>query len=508
VADRPMSERSWVLPHLSTAVDIAPGVAAGRAASAPGDRVGPTGDRAAPATGNPSIHDLQHWELRFVGPTRRVRRLRRLRRTAVGLLVLGLLTFGLVDDLQTQARLHGREVQLTATKALAVATARLAVYTEGLLRKAVAERDFDQGTFDQLSAQLASDQQQLAQAQQVLAATNSNLATLNTCVTGVQQAVGAMAGGNQQASIAAISAVATPCESLQSAGAGGPVYPFDFPDPDVIDAAGTYFAYGTNSAEGNIQIITSTDLTHWTPVGNALPRLASWARPGATWAPSVVALNGAYLLFYTADAGSRECISVATSARPQGPFVDSSSAPLMCQPTLGGSIDPAPYLDGAGRPYLTWKSNGGSGQPATIWAQPLASSGTGLAPGTSPSALIAPSQPWEGAIVEAPFMWRANGTYYLFYSGNNWDSTSYAEGVAVCAGPLGPCAKPLAHPDYASQPNLVSPGGASVFADSQGNPWIAFHAYLPSAVGYPNARLLFLRRVSFASGLPEVGAPS
>ena len=36
-------------------------------------------------------------------------------------------------------------------------------------------------------------------------------------------------------------------------------------------------------------------------------------------------------------------------------------------------------------------------------------------------------QPWEGDVVEAPFMWENNGTFYLFYSAN-----SYANGACTC----------------------------------------------------------------------------
>jgi hypothetical protein len=125
-----------------------------------------------------------------------------------------------------------------------------------------------------------------------------------------------------------------------------------------------------------------------------------------------------------------------------------------------------------------------------------------MAAHSAPTALLQPSQPWEGTVVEGPFMWSSAGNYYLFYSGNNWNSASYAIGVAVCQGPLGPCTKPLSGPFYASQPNLVGPGGASIFQDPKGEAWIAFHAWLPGAVGYPNARLLFVRPLSSLGTLP------
>jgi beta-xylosidase len=179
---------------------------------------------------------------------------------------------------------------------------------------------------------------------------------------------------------------------------------------------------------------------------------------------------------------------------------------LECQANLGGSIDAAPYLDAAGQPFLTWKSNGGDGQPATIWAQALDPQGTALL-GTKPTELLQPSQPWEGSVVEAPTMLADDGSYFLFYSGNNWDSADYAIGVARCAGALGPCVKPMAQPLFGSQPNLQGPGGETVFTDDEGQLEMAFQAWLPGAIGYPHPRLLFIRQLDIADGLPRVESP-
>ena len=54
----------------------------------------------------------------------------------------------------------------------------------------------------------------------------------------------------------------------------GLAYPFDFPDPFVLMVGGTYYAYATNSVEGNIQIIQSSDRTHWTAVRQRPPQSA------------------------------------------------------------------------------------------------------------------------------------------------------------------------------------------------------------------------------------------
>ncbi len=424
--------------------------------------------------------------------------------------VIALLTFGLTDDLLTQVRLHHTQVHLTATRTALKETRALLASAERSLANVQATRSTDQATLEKLSGELAAAQQRLGQAKQGQALQNLSIATLDTCVNGVQQAIGDLQSGNSQGAISAIASVATPCESLQGSTAGGPVYPFDFADPDVIDVGGTYLGYATNAAGGNVQIIESSDLSHWKTVGDALPRLAAWASPDFTWAPAVLQLGSTFLLYYTVvpSGTSLDCISVGVSHAPQGPFVDSSTGPLVCQSSLGGSIDPAPFIAASGAPYLAWKSNGGSGQPDTIWAQALSPSGTAMASGSAAAMLLRPSQAWEGSVVEGPAMWVWHGGYFLFYAGNDWNSGSYALGVATCAGPLGPCKKPLGGPVYASQSNLAGPGGPSVFPDATGQPWIAFHAWLPQGVGYPNARLLFLRRLGFSGGMPQVEPPA
>jgi beta-xylosidase len=355
-------------------------------------------------------------------------------------------------------------------------------------------------------ASLSSARTGLSDAKTSVASQGVDIAVLNTCLGGVEQALNAIAVGDDNGAVTSISAVSGSCQALQGQGNGGPVFPFDFPDPDVIRVGSVYYGYATNSAAGNIQMIQSTDLVHWTVDGNALPHIAPWARTGATWAPGVLELQSTFVLYYAAVDGptGKECISAAVATDPRGPFVDNSSAPLVCQLALGGSIDPSPFFDAAGTPYLAWKSQGANGQPSTIWSQRLAADGTAVSGGL-PQALLVPSQPWEGGVVEGPFVLLWSGRYYLFYSANDWNSSNYAIGVAVCQGPTGPCTKPLDHSIVVSQGAAMSgPGGPSLFTDTQGRLWIAFHAWLPSAVGYPHSRLLFLRQVTFTDNRPVV----
>jgi beta-xylosidase len=364
-----------------------------------------------------------------------------------------------------------------------------------------------------LEASIASTLAQLSTTDSVLASTNAHavtqgasINTLQTCLGGVQNALSQIRANDNSQAAKEISAVSGACTQLDGGTSAGLVYPFDFPDPDVILIGQTYVAYATNSVAGNIQIIESTDLTHWTAVGNALPSLPAWAEPNFTWAPSLASIDGHFLLYYAADvAGSgTECISVATASQPQGPFIDTSSAPLECQKSLGGSIDPFTFIDRNGSPYLLWKT-GGPGS-SKIWSEQLAPTGTTTAPGASPTVLLVPDQSWESGTIEAPDMITSGGRDFLFFSGNDWGTAKYAVGVAICSGPLGPCRDASPDPVLSSGTGAVGPGGESVFTDASGTYWMAFDAWVPGAVGFPNSRGLYLRRLALSGPAPVVAA--
>ncbi|HEX4081846.1 MAG TPA: glycoside hydrolase family 43 protein, partial [Acidimicrobiales bacterium] len=342
---------------------------------------------------------------------------------------------------------------------------------------------------------------------QSVARTGQALTDLQDCLLGVDGAYGALTGGdNLPGAVAALDDSSGDCLAADGGAASGLAYPFDFPDPFVLTVGDTYYAYGTNAAAGNIQIVTSTDLAHWSPVGDALPQLPSWAAPGGgTWAPSVLQLGGTFVLYFSAIYGTanEQCIGAAVSSSPTGPFVDASNFPIVCQLAQGGSIDPSPFVDPAGGLFLDWKSQGANGQAPTIWAQPMAGTGTQLT-GNSPTAILGPSQSWEHGWTEAPDMFWLDGQRYLFYAGSDWKTASYGVGVGECRGPLGPCHKPLDHPIFSSQAIIAGPGGASAFTDVDGQPWIAFAAWLTGEVGFPHSRVLFLRPLEVVDGVPAV----
>ena len=218
-----------------------------------------------------------------------------------------------------------------------------------------------------------------------------------------------------------------------------PVIDVNFPDPGFLAAGGMFYLYGTEGEGLNVQTMTSADLVDWTPGGDALPQLGAWALPGKTWAPEVISVGDGFVMFYTAadQASGRQCIGRAVAAAPIGPFVDQDPAPFVCQPDLGGSIDPNPVRTPDGSMYLYWKNDGNCcGQPVHIWGQQLdPEAGAQLG---DPVPLLSNTQPWEGDLVEAPQMVVHDGAYVLFYAANTYNTDRYTQGYADCAGALGP----------------------------------------------------------------------
>ncbi len=308
------------------------------------------------------------------------------------------------------------------------------------------------------------------------------------------------------------------CGGGGSAGTNPPDNPVtnsigDFPDPFVLVDNGLYFAYATNGQGKNVQVLRSSDRLAWTPLADAMPELPSWARTTGSfvWAPEVIKLGGRYLLYFTARDKTidKQCIGVAVANKPEGPFKDVSSQPLVCQVAEGGTIDASPFLDG-GKLFLYFKNDGNCcGQPTWLYAQELAADGLSLL--GAPVRLLRNEHAWEGAVIEAPTMLLYAGSYFLFYSGNDYGGTPYAVGYATCAGPIGPCTAAPENPilkSRATAPVLIGPGHTSIFLVGTQH-WMAYHAWEVLANGQRGSRrLLYIDKLNWVDGKPVVRGPT
>jgi beta-xylosidase len=314
--------------------------------------------------------------------------------------------------------------------------------------------------------------------------------------------------------------------SAQSA--SRPAMPMNFPDPFVLFIGDRYLAYSTNYMNVNVPVAFSTDLRTFRPLADpshpsgfrdALPTLPPWARPGRTWAPEVIRIGDRYVLYFSAHhrRSDRQCIGVATSREPRGPFVPQGEEPLACQHELGGTIDASPFRDSDGTLYLYFKNDGNhpSARTATqIWGQAMAPDGLSLT--GEPVALARNDAEWEGHIVEAPYMVRRpSGAYVLFFSANDfawqrWQRlSSYATGFATCRTPLGPCTDAAENPILASRrdPSCLSGPGHPMVLTADGRDYIAFHAWAARGSCRPagDARFLHIAPVTWNGDVPSVG---
>ncbi len=286
-------------------------------------------------------------------------------------------------------------------------------------------------------------------------------------------------------------------------------YPPDFPDPAIVFTGGRYWAYATGTAGNQLQVMSSADLRSWSQPYDPLLKLPLWATAGQTWHPSVLTVNGLFVMFYSVrdTALRRQCISEALATVATGPFVDSSLEPLICQPEQGGSIDPAPFVDfSTGRTYLVWKSDDDAiGRPSRLWAQQLTFDGRSL---VGPRAqLLVQHAAWQSPTIEGPAMTRVGRTYYLFYGANAWWTDTSGIGYATCASPLGPCTdQSAAGPWLQSFLAMRGPQGPSIFTGPDGVTELAFAAWTGSP-GYANrsSRSLWISRLVFRGGIPSLG---
>ena len=298
------------------------------------------------------------------------------------------------------------------------------------------------------------------------------------------------------------------------------------PDPTGIDDrrfTATYWSYGTG---GLFPIAKSTDLVHWTSAGSAFQSRPAWVPQQGTWnpwAPSVIgtgrpcpgATSGnCYVMFYAArGAGAGfQCIGVATSSSPGGPFADqgtlqtdpptpdAANRPFGCGDAAGyGYIDPDPFIDSDGHAYLYLSAGeacdpggGGCKLAPTISVIPLADD---LIHADGPRTPLFAGNPgtWEAQggstpTVENPWMLKHDGVYYLLYSGGSWQA-AYGMGYMTAPTPTGPFTRGPNNPFLRQTAAVLSPGGGSVTVGPHGGDWLVYHARAASE-GYRGVRTL------------------
>jgi hypothetical protein len=112
---------------------------------------------------------------------------------------------------------------------------------------------------------------------------------------------------------------------------------------------------------------------------------------------------------------------------------------------------------------------------------------------------------------------RPSGAYLLFYSAGDfaWQErerlSTYATGIALCQGPLGPCADSPANPILASrtEPDCLSGPGHPMVFQGNGQDHLVFHGWATRRGCRPagNARFMHIARLNWEGDVPRIGTP-
>ncbi|HUS68940.1 MAG TPA: glycoside hydrolase family 43 protein [Kofleriaceae bacterium] len=257
----------------------------------------------------------------------------------------------------------------------------------------------------------------------------------------------------------------------------------------------------------------SADLRTWRPIGHIFPAGAwpAWATRDF-WAPEIHRVGDAWVCYYTArDRTGLLCIGAARAQRLEGPWQD-LGRPLLRDERVG-LID-AHLLQDGGRRYLYWKEDGNGAVPplpSVLCVQEVAADG--MTPAGPRVELFANDLPWEGDVVEGPWVVAHGGGYVMFYAANTFNSPRYATGVARAASPLGPFEK-KGDPILVSSERWHGPGHGSVVT-IDGEDWFAYHAWEAGRIDEVwdqsvHPRMMLLDRITWADGWPRIadGTPS
>jgi len=323
---------------------------------------------------------------------------------------------------------------------------------------------------------------------------------------------------------AAVAPAAAGAAALQDSEAND----FPFPGADTIALNDGSNAYGTYGASGNTgkhvpwAVHGSGNVVGSSPAvgGDALPNGGgAWTGSRGIWTPGafyyVKAGVGRYYLFYTAtrkNSGGRKCIGVAHSTQPFTGYL-AEPKPLVC-PDKGNrwAIDADVTQAPGGAIWMTWRDGQrAQGLESALSAMRLKFRRNGTVDrGSRPRVILrSDNLTWahfgdhQGVtVIENPSAFYNQGAWYLFYSGNSWNTNYYSTGVAYCGARLadGLCrpkpnrrrawfsyagpgtALPRSLRRHRLPGNKRGPGAMDVYRARDGQPWVTWN-YLSDAGG-------------------------
>lgn len=272
-------------------------------------------------------------------------------------------------------------------------------------------------------------------------------------------------------------------------------------DPTIFRDQGTYYLYGTGG-NGGFRVYTSANMVAWKGPfgamdGYALTKGDAFGTKGF-WAPQVISHHGQFYMFYTAN----EQIAVAKSDSPLGPFRQDLAQALASDKN---QIDPFVFMEGDKKYLYHVRLDKGN----RIFVAEMTDDFSAIIPGTLKECINA-SAGWERAentswpVAEGPTVIKHKGSYYLFYSANDFRSIDYAVGYAVAPTPLGPWEKFRGNP-IISRHNIGrnGTGHGDLIQNGKGEWCYVLHVHGDTGVSPRVAGLVRLRFVKNGQG-PDI----
>lgn len=249
-----------------------------------------------------------------------------------------------------------------------------------------------------------------------------------------------------------------------------------FTDPEVLFKDGRYYIYGTQSSTQNygVKCYSTANFRTWKDEGYAL-KIGDAFGDGVFKAANILEYDGDYYMFYMAksDKLGTSVTAYATAKSPTGPFVNGTKQALTGDSDfIGGQ----PFVDADGTTYLIYTRTTGGNK--LYGARLTLKDGKASVDLSTERLLLSATEPWENAkasVVECGYIVRHGDTYYLLYSGGNYNST-YGTGYATAKSPLGPYTKYEKNPILVSNDQAFGVGAATVFPSPDGTEH--FIAYL------------------------------
>jgi arabinan endo-1,5-alpha-L-arabinosidase len=310
-------------------------------------------------------------------------------------------------------------------------------------------------------------------------------------------------------------------------------------DPAMFRQGGTYYLFSTGRG---VTVWSSPDRVHWTlekPVFAAPPEWAVAAVPtfkGHIWAPDISYFAGQYYLYYSVSAFGKNtsCIGVATNLTldprdPKFKWVDHGKV-IQSIPgvTNWNAIDPNLITDDEGTPYLVFGSFWEGLKLVRLTpdrlgvAEPLDHLPTLASRKSDPAGPNPPAPPGNpvdagGNAIEAPFIFKHGGRYYLFASidyccrGAQSNYKMIIGRADALAGPyLDEAGAPLAHGGgtilLAGDAHWYGVGHCAV-CDFDGVDYLIFHGY-DASDAHARSKLRIERLTWTGDGWPVVAVSS